>query len=127
MPEPEVPVDQQYTLKPTPGRVAVEVQTREGKYGSLFIPVTAAPDRPTIGRVCAVCDGYNADGEDYDPIFKVGDILVFGRYTGVEIEVGRKRIIVLRENDVLATLWPSEGQSSSSGPNPDLVKVRTRT
>lgn len=115
-----------YALKPGPGRISVRcVDRAEMSPGGIYIPETAAPDKPSVGIVAAVCDPYLVDDLPMEPIYKVGTIVVFGRYTGTKIQVGREHFIVMKENDVLGVLYPVE--DNADGLNvaaPDLSQVR---
>lgn len=98
-----------WDLVPAPGRVAVEVfnDVEERIIGAgLIVPPQRHPmgPKPTVGKVYAVCKPYTNDGEEYDAIFPVGVWVLFGQYTGSEISLNNRKFIVLRENDVVATV-----------------------
>lgn len=93
-----------YKVQPAPGRVAVrQLGHAEMTEGGIFIPDTAR-EKPTQGVVTEVCPEYEQDGELFPPMYNIGDIVVFGKYTGTQLQVGRDTIIVLRENDILCKL-----------------------
>jgi len=100
----DISVQKNYKVLPAAGRVAVRVLGQaEMTAGGLYIPPNVQ-EKPTHGVVVAVCPEYEQDGEQFEPMFKVGETVVFGRYTGTEIQVGRDRVIVLRERDILCWL-----------------------
>lgn len=100
----DVSIQKRYKVVPAAGRVAVRVMGQaEMTEGGLYIPPNVV-EKPTHGVVVAVCPEYEQDGEQFEPMFKVGEKVVFGRYTGTEIQVGRDRVIVLRERDILCWL-----------------------
>jgi chaperonin GroES len=94
-------------IKPAPGRIAVEVinniEERMRKI-NLYLPPSGVGAKPTVGKVIAVCDPYTKDGEEWEAIFPLGVHVVFGQYSGTQIQVGREQVIVLRETDILATI-----------------------
>jgi len=110
-------VQKNYKVLPAAGRVAVRVMGQaEMTEGGLYIPANVQ-EKPTHGVVVAVCPEYEQDGENFTPMFNVGEKVVFGRYTGTEIQVGRDRVIVLRERDILCWLVEAnEGEGSEEDP-----------
>lgn len=70
--------------------------------GGIFIPDTATKEKPTDGEVIAVGKGSRNDkGELIALEVKVGDIVVFGKWSGTEIKLGEDTFIVLKENEIL--------------------------
>lgn len=98
-----------YKLFPASGRIAIKVEDieRETKQGIILLSDSHAP-KPTVGTVVAVCEEYELDGEDYEPLYKIGDVVIFGKYTGTKVQVDRDSYIILRENDIMARLVPSD-------------------
>lgn len=69
--------------------------------GGLFLPETAK-EKPVEGTVLAVGQGRVADDGKVTPLtVKVGDKVVFGKYSGTEIKVDGEDRLILREDDVL--------------------------
>lgn len=88
-------------IVPAPGKVAVRVlPSPDMTEGGLHIPVSARKPA-TMGEVIAVCPVYELDGVRMEPLWLVGAVLVFGEYSGTEVALGREKIIILREQDVL--------------------------
>lgn len=87
-------------LKVIDERLLVEVeQTEEQKTaGGIYIPDTAK-EKPQRGKVVAV-----GTDEDLQKVIKVGDRVVFGKYTGDEIEFDGKKYLVIQRADVLAII-----------------------
>ncbi len=108
----EIPQQQteegQLIIEPMAGRVAVEFIDAPDKVGMLYLPETAQGERGTCGRVIATCADYSKDGQEYEPLFKVGDVLVFGKYTGTTVTVNRHKVIILREVDVLCRVHSAQ-------------------
>lgn len=70
----------------------------------LFLP-EAAKEKPAEGTVLAVGNGRIADDGKVTPLtVKVGDRVVFGKYSGTEIKVEGEDRLILREDDVLGIL-----------------------
>lgn len=66
--------------------------------GGIIIPDTAK-EKPQKGKVVAV-----GTDEELVKLIKVGDKIVFGKYTGDEIEIERKKYLVVQRSDILAIL-----------------------
>ena len=86
-------------LKPIDDRVIVEVQDlTEKKVGGIFIPDTAK-EKPQMGEIIAV-----GTDEELQKILKAGDKVLYGKYSGTEIDVDGKKYIVLSRSDILAVV-----------------------
>ena len=92
-------------IKPLDDRIVVtRVEAEEKTSGGIFLPENAK-EKPTQGRVLAVGPGKLLDdGSRSKPDVAVGDIIIFGKYSGTEIVVDGADVIILRENDLLAKL-----------------------
>ncbi len=85
-------------IKPLADRVVIEPKTAEEKTaGGLFIPDTAK-EKPLEGVVLAVGTGT----KDVTMEVAVGDRVLYGKYSGTEINVDGKNLIIMRQNDILA-------------------------
>jgi chaperonin GroES len=92
------------TIKPLGDRVLVRpLNQSEEKIGSLYIPDTAK-EKPQEGVVEAVGPGRTEDGKTITPEVKVGDRVLYGKYSGTEIKKDGKEMLIIRENDILAVL-----------------------
>ncbi len=85
-------------LKPLQDRVVVEPKEAEEKLASgIYIPDTAK-EKPQRGKVIAV-----GNGKKDEPMeIKVGDEVLYGKYSGTEISVDGKDYLIMRQSDVLA-------------------------
>ncbi len=85
-------------VKPLADRVLVEPAAAEEKTSSgLYIPDTAK-EKPQRGKVIAV-----GTGKKDEPItVKVGDTVLYGKYSGTEIAVDGKDYLIMRESDIFA-------------------------
>lgn len=89
-------------IKPIGDRILIEAVEEEiAKVGSLFVPDTAK-EKPQQGKVIAVGEG-RRDGDKLIPLtVKVGDTILYGKYSGTEIKYNDKEYLILSETDVLA-------------------------
>jgi len=92
-------------LKPLGGRLVVEpIEQEDVTIGGILLPETAK-EKPQKGIVLAAGPGERDDKGKYIPMeVKVGDTILFNKYAGTEIKVDGKKIIILRENEVLAII-----------------------
>lgn len=92
-------------IRPLHDRVVVKRLEEEQKTsGGIVIPDTAA-EKPQRGEVKAVGNGKKLDNGDTRELdLKVGDTVLFGKFSGTEIKVDDEDVLVMREDDVLAVL-----------------------
>jgi chaperonin GroES len=90
-------------LKPLDDRIVVEPSAAEEKTaGGLYLPDTAK-EKPQRGSVVAVGPGRLLDNGNRAPLsVAVGDEVIYGKYSGNDIEVDGVEVKILRESDVLA-------------------------
>jgi chaperonin GroES len=90
-------------LRPLHDRVIVKRLEEEKKSaGGIIIPDQAA-EKPVRGEVLAVGAGKKAeDGKLIAMDVKVGDTVLFGKYSGSEVKVEGKDYLIMREDDILA-------------------------
>ena len=88
------------SVKPLADRVLVEAAAAEEKTaGGIIIPDTAK-EKPQKGKVIAV-----GTGKKDEPItVKVGDTVLYGKYSGTEITVDGKEYLIMRESDIFAII-----------------------
>ena len=92
-------------IRPLHDRVVVR-RTEEERTspGGIVIPDTAA-EKPIRGEVIAVGNGKVLDSGDVRPLdLKVGDSVLFGKYSGTEVKVDGEDLLVMREDDVMAVV-----------------------
>ena len=92
-------------IQPLADRVVVKaLEETEQMRGGLYIPDTAK-EKPQQGEVVAVGPGkMTDDGKRIEPEVKVGDKVLYGKYSGTEVTVGDEQYLILRESDVLAVI-----------------------
>ncbi|HEY4693631.1 MAG TPA: co-chaperone GroES [Bellilinea sp.] len=92
-----------FNLKPLGSRVVVEpLEQEEVTAGGIVLPETAK-EKPQKGVVLSVGPGdRNEDGERITMDVKVGDTVLYAKYGGTEIKIDGKKLLILRESDLLA-------------------------
>lgn len=92
-------------LQPLSDYVVAEAEQVSNKTTSgLYIP-DSATEKPKIAKVVAVGPGkVGDDNERIKPTLKVGDRIVYKSYSTTDVKVGNKEYILVREEDVLATV-----------------------
>ncbi|MCW5889623.1 MAG: co-chaperone GroES [bacterium] len=93
-------------IRPLHDRVVVKrlEQDLEKTKGGIIIPDTAK-EKPQQGKVVAIGKGkVNEDGKTFPLDVKVGDTILFGKYSGSEIKVDGEEHLIMREEDILAIL-----------------------
>ena len=92
-------------VKPLADRVVVKpLEDAEQMRGGLYIPDTAK-EKPQQGEIVAVGQGkVSEDGKRIDMELKVGDKVLYGKYSGTEVTLDDNQYLILREADVLAVI-----------------------
>ena len=92
-------------LRPLQDRLLVKrLEDKEQVQGGIIIPDTAK-EKPQEAKVLAVGPGRVTDDGKLQPIeVKVGDTVVFGKYSGTEVKVDGDDLLIIREDDVLGVL-----------------------
>jgi chaperonin GroES len=91
-------------VKPLNDRILVKrTESEERSAGGIIIPDTAK-EKPQEGKVIAVGPGKYDKGERIPLNVKVGDRVLFGKYSGTEVNIGGVEHTLLREDDVFAVL-----------------------
>jgi chaperonin GroES len=93
------------SVKPLADRVLVEaLEAAEKTAGGLYIPDNAK-EKPQKGKIIAVGPGKAAEnGTVIKPEVKVGDTVLYGKYSGTEVSVDGKEYLIMRESDLLAVI-----------------------
>ena len=91
-------------ITPLHDRVVVRrLEEKETAKGGIIIPDTAK-EKPQEGEVGAVGAGKMAKGRRIPLDVKVGDRILFGKYTGSDIKIDDQEYLILREEEILAKL-----------------------
>ena len=101
-------------LKPLGDRVVVEpVEQADMTASGLILPETAK-EKPQRGNVRAVGPGGRDDsGKRVALDVKAGDIVLFAHYTGTELKMDGKKLLILKESDLLAVVEGDEPKKKS--------------
>ena len=91
-------------IKPLGDRVLIRpLDEKEDKVGSIYIP-DSAKEKPQEGTVEAIGAGRTEDGKVIALEVKVGDKVLYGKYSGTEINREGADLLIVREADILAIL-----------------------
>jgi len=92
-------------IRPLHDRVIIRrLEEEQTSAGGIVIPDTAA-EKPIRGEVMAVGNGALNDAGEKRPLsVKVGDEVLFGKYSGTEVKIEGEELLVMREDDIMAVL-----------------------
>ncbi|MBX2868223.1 MAG: co-chaperone GroES [Acidiferrobacterales bacterium] len=92
-------------IRPLHDRVIVKrLDEERTSPGGIVIPDSAA-EKPMQGEVLAVGNGKVLDNGDQKGLdVKVGDTVLFGKYSGTEVKVGGEEVLVMREDDIMGVV-----------------------
>lgn len=92
-------------LKPLGSRVIVEPIEQDEKTASgIYLPETAK-EKPQEGKILAAGPGdRDEDGKRVPMDVNVGDKVLFAKYSGTEVKIDGKKLLILRESDILAVI-----------------------
>ncbi len=91
-------------LHPLADRVAIRpLEETEQMRGGLYIPDTAK-EKPQQGEIIAVGPGRFEKGERVAMELKVGDRVLYGKYSGTEVTIEDDAVLIIKESDVLAKI-----------------------
>jgi len=92
-------------LKPLADRVIIKPSEAEEKTkGGIILPDTAK-EKPIEGTVVAIGPGKTSDdGKIVKPEVKVGDKVLYGKYSGTEVSVEGEEYLIMRESDIFAII-----------------------
>jgi len=90
-------------LRPLADRVLVRpIEEQEQKKGRIIIPDTAK-EKPVQGEVIAAGPGkINDDGKKVPLEVRIGDRILYGKYSGTEVEIDEQKLLVMKESDIYA-------------------------
>ena len=92
------------TLKPLSDRVVVKmIELEETTKSGIILPGTAK-EKPQVAEVVAVGPGATKDGVLVPMTIKVGDKVITSKYSGTEVKLGNDEYVIVREDDILATI-----------------------
>jgi chaperonin GroES len=85
-------------IKPLADRVLIKPAAAEEKTASGIIIPDSAKEKPLKGEVLAVGNGT----KDEEMVVKKGDIVLYGKYAGTELELEGEKYLIMRQSDILA-------------------------
>ncbi len=99
-------------VRPLHDRIVIKrIEEKETVKGGIIIPDTAK-EKPQEGEVIAVGNGKREKGELIPLDVKVGDRILFGKYSGTEIKLDGEEYLIIREDEVLGVI---EGATKAAG------------
>ena len=108
--------DGNVNIRPLYDRIVVKrIEEQEAMHNGIFIP-DSAKEKPQEGEVLAVGNGKRLeDGSLVALDVKVGDRVLFGKYSGTETKVVGTEYIIMREDDVLGILDGAHQSTQKAG------------
>lgn len=107
-------------FRPMPGKIVCQVVGERDTYGSGLIlkPATRVNPR-TTAKIVAVYEPFLLDPSNEDSetesYLKKGDTVIFGLHSGIEVEYGSEKVIILREQEILCIVEASEDTIAQTG------------
>jgi chaperonin GroES len=91
-------------IKPMQDRLVVKpVEEEQKTAGGIIVPDTASKEKPMQGEIVAAGPGkLGKDGKRIPLDVKVGDKVIFGKYSGTEFKMNNQEYLIVEQNDILA-------------------------
>ena len=92
-------------IRPLQDRVVIRrMEEERTSAGGIVLP-DSATEKPVQGEVVAVGNGKVLDSGESRPLdVKVGDRVLFGKYSGTEVKIGDEDLLVMREDDIMGVV-----------------------
>lgn len=92
-------------FRPLHDRVLVRrIEAEEKTAGGIIIP-DSAKEKPSEGEIVSVGEGARDEDGDRIPLdVKVGDRVLFGKWSGTEVKVGGEDLLIMKESDILGVI-----------------------
>ena len=92
-------------IRPLYDRIVVRrIEEKEQKVGGLYVPDTAK-EKPQEGEVLAVGPGARDESGKIQPLdVRVGDRILFGKWSGTEVKLDGEDLLIMKESDILGVL-----------------------
>lgn len=91
-------------IKPLFDRVLIEQEEMDSKTKSGILLPQTAQERPQTGKVVAIGSGIDLDNNEVGMQVKVGDVVIYNKYTGAEVKYGDKTYLLIRQIDIIGIL-----------------------
>ena len=99
-----MPTKAKVKIQPLADRVVVRpLEEAEAMRGGLYIPDTAK-EKPQQGEIIAVGPGRFEKGDKVPMELKVGQRVLYGKYSGTEVTLDDEQVLIIKESDVLAVI-----------------------
>ncbi|HCX64265.1 MAG TPA: co-chaperone GroES [Eubacteriaceae bacterium] len=89
-------------LKPLGDRVVLKVKEEQETTASGIVLPGSAKEKPQEAEVVAVGSGEIVDGKKQDLEVKVGDRVIYSKFSGSEVKIGSEEYLIVKQNDILA-------------------------
>ena len=89
-------------LKPLGDRVVIQVNAEETTTSSGIVLPGSAQEKPQQGKIIAVGSGEIVHGKKVPLDVKVGDEVIYSKYSGSEVKVGEDKFLIVKQSDILA-------------------------
>lgn len=89
-------------LRPLGDKLVVKVKEEEAKTSSGIVLPDSAQEKPQQGEVIAVGSGEVIDGKKVSLDVRVGDQVIYSKYSGNEVKVEGEQFLIIKQSDVLA-------------------------
>jgi chaperonin GroES len=102
-------------IRPLHDRVVVRrIDEDDRTVGGIIIPDTAK-EKPMQGEVVAVGPGArDEDGDRIEMDVKVGDRILFGKWSGTEVKLGGEELLIMKESDIMGVIEAGAGATSKA-------------
>ena len=91
-------------IRPLHDRVVVKRLEAERKTASGIVIPDSSAEKPDQGEVIAIGPGKNENGTVLPMCVKVGDSVLFGKYSGQAVKIDGEEVLVMREEDIMGVL-----------------------
>lgn len=91
-------------IRPLHDRVIIERLEERTTSGGIVIPDSVSGDKPQRGRVLSTGPGKIENGKIQKINVKVGDEVLFGKYSGTEVKIDGHELVVMREEDIMGII-----------------------
>ena len=91
-------------LHPLEDRIVVRPDVAEATTASGLVIPDTAKEKPQQGEVVSVGPGRFDEGKRVPMEVKVGDKILYGKYSGTEVTIDNEQVLILRESDILAVI-----------------------
>lgn len=92
------------TIKPLADRVVLKSVEQEETTASGIILAGTAKEKPQVAEIISVGPGGIVEGKEITMYVKPGDKVIYSKYAGTEVKLGKEEYIIVRQGDILAVV-----------------------